>query len=284
MIRPSSLMLDGIILVHHDGYWSNTYNHYTSYSEGYEVEMKFARQCSLKVKSNVMRKAFNIFPSKWLYNYTLSRMGIEQLQKHLILSNHAPIHFENHNLIKRKRTGDVINIYIVADNIDSNVAKGSKHFKTLTSILSGDISINENIKIHIFGSSKNRNVILNMSNKLQIVYHGRVESQKLPEIIESMECCLHISLSQLENCSMSILEAMALGIPSIAFDVGGNNELIKNSSNGFIIKNNDVKSIISHIYPSQQINSHDIRDYYDKNFSSSTFSRKLIEALFDDRN
>ena len=187
MIKPSSLMLDGIILVHHDGYWSNMFNHYTSDGKGKEVEIKFARQYSLEVKSNVMRRAFNIFPSKWLYNYTLSRMGIEQLPKHLILSNHAPTHFENHNLIKRKITGEVINIYIIADNIDSNVAKGSNHFKTLTSMLSGDISFSENIRIHIFGSSKNGNVILNVSNQLQIVYHGRVESRKLPEMIESID-------------------------------------------------------------------------------------------------
>jgi len=50
-----------------------------------------------------------------------------------------------------------------------------------------------------------------------------------------------------EACSIALLEAGASGIPAIAFDVGGNPEIIKDGITGFIIPNNDIALLIRKI-------------------------------------
>jgi len=45
--------------------------------------------------------------------------------------------------------------------------------------------------------------------------------------------------SETEGLSNAILEEMSWGLPIIAFDVGGNNELISNNVNGFLVNLND---------------------------------------------
>jgi glycosyltransferase involved in cell wall biosynthesis len=43
-----------------------------------------------------------------------------------------------------------------------------------------------------------------------------------------------------EGTSMTLLEAMSLGKPCVVTDVGGNPEVIIDSENGFVTKNNDI--------------------------------------------
>jgi glycosyltransferase involved in cell wall biosynthesis len=49
-------------------------------------------------------------------------------------------------------------------------------------------------------------------------------------------CASHIAIltSQLEGCSNAILEAMAMGLPVVASDTGGNPELVENGEGGYI--------------------------------------------------
>ncbi|RJQ27645.1 glycosyltransferase [Candidatus Parcubacteria bacterium] len=43
-----------------------------------------------------------------------------------------------------------------------------------------------------------------------------------------------------EEClSIALIDAITSGVPSLAFDVGGNNEIIKHNENGFIVKNKE---------------------------------------------
>jgi len=53
------------------------------------------------------------------------------------------------------------------------------------------------------------------------------------------ESDLLICTSFIEGLSLSILEAMSIGLPIISTDTGGVNEQVINNQNGFIIKNND---------------------------------------------
>ena len=84
---------DRAILVHHDGFWSNVFSHYTpplvSTCGGY----KFVEFCSAltDAKTTIVTNSINIFPSKWLHDYTLSKIGVRSLECSHILPNHAPI-------------------------------------------------------------------------------------------------------------------------------------------------------------------------------------------------
>ena len=47
--------------------------------------------------------------------------------------------------------------------------------------------------------------------------------------------------SQFENFSITLLEALSCGLPVVAFDVGGNKEIIEDQKNGYVVKKNEYK-------------------------------------------
>jgi glycosyltransferase involved in cell wall biosynthesis len=53
--------------------------------------------------------------------------------------------------------------------------------------------------------------------------------------------------SETEGLSNAILEEMSWGLPIIAFNVGGNSELIRNNINGFLVNLNDEEAFIEKI-------------------------------------
>ena len=64
-------------------------------------------------------------------------------------------------------------------------------------------------------------------------------------LYNAADCLLIPSIN--ENLPNVLLEAMSCGLPSIAFDSGGINDVV-NESNGVLIKQSDVKQIIRTIY------------------------------------
>ena len=65
--------------------------------------------------------------------------------------------------------------------------------------------------------------------------------EDIPEILLAMDG--YICASHTEGFSNAILEAMASGLPTIATDVGGNPEIIKNEKNGLLVKSKDQNDI-----------------------------------------
>jgi glycosyltransferase involved in cell wall biosynthesis len=61
-----------------------------------------------------------------------------------------------------------------------------------------------------------------------------------PELILS-KCQLAVHVSSTEGLSNAILEELSMGLPVIAFDVGGNSELIEDNKNGFLVPYSDWK-------------------------------------------
>ena len=66
---------------------------------------------------------------------------------------------------------------------------------------------------------------------------------------EDLHCLLRISdlfilNSAYEGLSHVLLEAMAIGIPVIASNVGGNKELIRNTKTGLLVEHDDKEAIV----------------------------------------
>lgn len=58
---------------------------------------------------------------------------------------------------------------------------------------------------------------------------------------------MNILASTIEGLSQSLLEAMAMGVPVVATNLGGNPELIQHSVNGLLFDNNDTVTLTKHI-------------------------------------
>jgi glycosyltransferase involved in cell wall biosynthesis len=61
------------------------------------------------------------------------------------------------------------------------------------------------------------------------------------EVLAQSDC--FVLVSNTEGLSCSIQEAMASGLPCIVSDVGGNNELVRDSQNGFLVSESDAEEI-----------------------------------------
>ena len=65
----------------------------------------------------------------------------------------------------------------------------------------------------------------------RLVFAGHRED--IPQVLR--ECALSVLPSHSEGLSNSLLESMAAGLPTVATDVGGNPELVKNNINGILV-------------------------------------------------
>ena len=57
------------------------------------------------------------------------------------------------------------------------------------------------------------------------------------------QCDFCISLSLMENYSMALLEAALLGLPILAFDTGGNADIVQDGKNGFLFNLGDTQAM-----------------------------------------
>ena len=78
-----------------------------------------------------------------------------------------------------------------------------------------------------------------------IHYVGTIPYEKLQEAYQYADIFVFTSLS--EGMPSVILEAMGCGLPIIASDVGGNNEIVKEGKNGYLIQGDDVATLASRI-------------------------------------
>ncbi|GLU44899.1 glycosyltransferase family 4 protein [Allomuricauda sp. NBRC 101325] len=68
-----------------------------------------------------------------------------------------------------------------------------------------------------------------------ITFHG--ESNDIPSFLNKSD--IFVLTSRFEGLPLSICEAMSVGIPIVASDVGGVNEMVKDGYNGFLIPKED---------------------------------------------
>jgi glycosyltransferase involved in cell wall biosynthesis len=99
-----------------------------------------------------------------------------------------------------------------------------------------------------FGDSEERAIvesaIKDIPSNVLIELRGYVTNQQLMDFYKNDPVDLFINVSETEGIPVSIMEAMSFGIPCIATNVGGVNEIV-NYKNGFLIEKNFANNIIA---------------------------------------
>ena len=94
------------------------------------------------------------------------------------------------------------------------------------------------VKFFIIGDGHLRDTLTELSTQLQLdqqlVFTGEKKRAELVNLMALMDI-VALSSKEGEGCSNAILEAMVLGKPIVATNVGGNSELVVDAKTGFIV-------------------------------------------------
>ena len=72
-----------------------------------------------------------------------------------------------------------------------------------------------------------------------------------------------------------IVEAMACGVPVIAYDLGGPGELIENGLNGFLVQPNDIEGMIKATQSVSKIKRKNCRKWFEEKASNNVFAERV---------
>lgn len=118
--------------------------------------------------------------------------------------------------------------------------KGIKSLANIINKISLNKKISDKLVINIFGSGSEmeENIIKEAEKKHDFVrYYGHVENKFIPNILSRQD--LFITTARWETLPFNVLEAQAMGLPVIAFDIPGPNDIIENEATGFLVKDEE---------------------------------------------
>jgi glycosyltransferase involved in cell wall biosynthesis len=155
----------------------------------------------------------------------------------------------------------------------------NKNHQFLVQVLALIVSKNQKVRLSLAGDGAEKDSLVNLANELNvlqnIVFLGKVEQ------IENYyaQSNLYVHAAKSEAFGLTLIEAMAAGLPVITLDGGGNRDLIEEGKNGYMIfeenpqlfadkiselwKNQEKYKAMSQ-YAKQYAKQYDIKPYVDK--------------------
>ncbi len=76
-----------------------------------------------------------------------------------------------------------------------------------------------------------------------------------------------------------VVEALACGVPVVAYKRGGPGEIIKHGFTGYLVKPDDKDSLLSYLKLIDKIDRKDCREWVENNASSNIFASKVVSWL-----
>ncbi|WP_339210614.1 glycosyltransferase [Aeribacillus sp. FSL K6-8210] len=103
---------------------------------------------------------------------------------------------------------------------------------------------------HIGGGSEFKKISKLAKKKLDsnnYYFTGQLKNEEVLEWYQKNPATVFVNVSSSEGVPVSIMEAMSMGLPVIATDVGGTREILKNGVSGFLLKSNPLAEEISNV-------------------------------------
>ena len=123
----------------------------------------------------------------------------------------------------------------------------------------------EILKFHFIREHKNNfNIIPEINDTVDSFF----PSHLLIEILKKND--LYVNLSRIESFGVTIIEAMAAGLPVISFNTKGVNELIVNQKNGFLIQENNFEE-----YANKILSFANKKDYLEQKSFNKMYLKKF---------
>ena len=202
------------------------------------------------------------------------------------------------NLNKQSKVLSKI-IVIYNGAIDTGVKKvkdNDKFVFTCTSRLVKDKGIAELIKAYlsisssktelwIIGDGDDKNIFKKLAgNNKSIIFHGHVGD--VSSYLDKSSAFVHPTYH--EGFSLALVEAGMKGLPTIATDVGGNPEIIKDGHTGILVKPKDVESLsraMKTLLDNKELRSElskNSRKQYELRFNFETIIKRNFMPLYEE--
>lgn len=149
-----------------------------------------------------------------------------------------------------------------AMNSTKDKRKGFQYLKPAIEMLSDDLGL----EAIVFGNSNDGDQL-----EIPVNYMGRLPDNMLNYIYSAAD--LFVAPSLQDNLPNTVMESLACGTPSIAFDIGGMSDMIVHKENGYLAKPFDTEDLARGI---EWIVEQDKRK---KKLSQA--SRKCVENIFE---
>lgn len=117
-----------------------------------------------------------------------------------------------------------------------------------------------------------------LSEEISIHLPGQLSYKQHLAIVKA--CTFAISPAVMENFSMAIFEAVYNGVPTIAFQAGGNEDLINNGENGFLAPAFDVTAMTALAQKLVQLDSIIELKRKTKQYTRSKFDSRILLSSY----
>lgn len=152
---------------------------------------------------------------------------------------------------------------------------------------------NSNIRLFIIGEGRQRRNLQSLIEHYKlndsVVLYGRKNKKEIVEILRTSD--VYVSSSRNENFSVSILEALSVGLPVIATDCGGIRECISDTNGLLVPTENEDALCAAMIMMRNNVALYDrlaISSDFKQKFSSEVIATKLTDlfetVLYSDHN
>lgn len=135
--------------------------------------------------------------------------------------------------------------------------------------------LSKKIGVLIYGDGPLREYLENLTKELNlqnmIAFKGSIPNSEVPQVLEEID--IFCSTSTQESFGVSLVEAMAMGLPVVATDVSGFREVVDHEKTGIIVENKNSIKIAEAL--KELILSKDLREEYGCN------GRKKVEELYN---
>lgn len=220
--------------------------------------------------------------------YSISKDGKSELEKLLLTKNKAKIEISrlgkiNHNLpIFEEKNSDIL-------ICSCSTLTKPKRVHLIIDLIS-ELEKTHNIQWIHFGDGPLRNNLeAHAKNKLKAgnyIFKGNTPNKEIIDFYCQNYIDLFVNLSDSEGIPVSIMEVQSAGIPVLATNVGGNNEIV-NNENGFIIEKDinisNIASLVSNYLLSDktiQINKRkNAYNFWMKNYNGEINYSKFTSSI-----
>jgi glycosyltransferase involved in cell wall biosynthesis len=160
--------------------------------------------------------------------------------------------------------------------------KGVESLVRILDALSGHEKIANKIEVSLFGNGNLDYMVRELAERRSYVtYYGYVAHEKVPHILSKNDFL--ITTAKWETLPFNVLEPQSMGLPVIAFDIPGPNDIIKNGKTGFLVKTEEefCAKMIEVVNNPKMFKSAVIKKHIKDTFGADKIYQKLFDMFLE---